>query len=265
MNFGEMMLFTIRSWFAQKNPARGKPKTLNQENDAVPVLAPTTEVAVIGDIHGRLDLLGSLLKKLDAKYPYTKRVFVGDYIDRGPDSRGVLAQLKALGDGAICLMGNHEAMMLGFIDAPSSQGKRWLRNGGIETLRSFGISVSDDPGEDSFERLQAALKAELGREKLEWLQSLKLWWQSGNLVVTHAGPDPMVSMSDQENDAFLWGHPRFLRDRRTDDIWVAHGHWIQDRANVKNARIAVDTGAFHSGRLSAAVIATDGTITFITA
>ncbi|MBV1904066.1 MAG: metallophosphoesterase, partial [Marinosulfonomonas sp.] len=104
------MLFTIRSWFAQKNPARGKPKTLNQENDAVPALAPTTEVAVIGDIHGRLDLLGPLLKKLDAKYPDAQRVFVGDYIDRGPDSLGVLAQLKALGDGAICLMGNHEAM-----------------------------------------------------------------------------------------------------------------------------------------------------------
>ncbi|MBV1867277.1 MAG: serine/threonine protein phosphatase [Marinosulfonomonas sp.] len=259
---GGIAMFSIRSFFARKSQAA---MLVDRDGNAVAPLCPEIEVAVIGDIHGRSDLLTSLIKKLSIKHPNAHLVFVGDYVDRGPDSRGVLDRLEALGDRATCLMGNHEAMMLSFIQTPDTYGKRWFKNGGIETLRSFGIVVTDEPGEGEFQRLQAALKAELGREKLEWLQSLQLWWQSGNLVVTHAGPDPKASITVQKNDAFLWGHPRFLRDRRADDLWVAHGHWIQDRANARNARIAVDTGAFYSGRLSAAVIATDGTVRFITA
>ena len=254
-------MLSLRSWFSRKNRMSGASALAIAQSMPLPEM----EVAVIGDIHGRLDLLASLIEKLERRHPDAHRVLVGDYIDRGPDSRGVLERLVVLEDNLTCLMGNHEAMLLSFLDAPNSEGERWFRNGGTETLLSFGISLPDKPDEGDFQRVQTALADGLGPEIIDWLGKRPLWWRSGNLVVTHAGPDPALPIGDQDSSAFLWGHRRFLRDLRGDDIWVAHGHWIQERAVVKNARIAVDTGAYFSGRLTAGVVKPDGSVKFVTA
>ncbi|PHQ96539.1 MAG: serine/threonine protein phosphatase [Marinosulfonomonas sp.] len=223
---------------------------------------PEFPVVAIGDIHGRADLLALLLDKISQQAPGATLIFVGDYVDRGPDSRGVISKLREL-DNAICLRGNHEAMLLEFIDDPIEKGGRWLRNGGVDTLASFGISLGEDSNTDEVLNASKSLQNALADGTEDWLRALPIFWQSGNLLVTHAGPDPATPIADQSERDFLWGHRRFLRDNRSDGIWVAHGHWVRDRANFGDGRIGVDTGAWASGRLTAALIKPDGTVLFI--
>ncbi len=223
---------------------------------------PELPVAVIGDIHGRADLLKILLDKISREDSDATLIFVGDYVDRGPDSRGVVDMLRTL-DAAICLRGNHEAMLLEFLDEPIEKGGHWLRNGGVETLSSYGISLGEDSGTDEVMNASGALRSALTDGTESWLRALPIFWQSGNLLVTHAGPDPATPIAAQSERDFLWGHRRFLRDNRTDGIWVAHGHWMRDQAEARNGRIGVDTGAFVSGRLTAALITPDGAVRYI--
>lgn len=242
-------------------------------SDPVPP-RPARPVCVIGDLHGRRDLLDKMLARIEAQdnAGSARLVFAGDMIDRGPDAAGVLARLYALQldrpDHVICLMGNHERMMLDFLDAPAHHGPRWMSFGGVETLASFGI----DPwgvgtGRDADDRmagLAQALRAALPDGMESWLRGLPLIWREGQLVVTHAGADPARRIEDQTADTLLWGHGAFARQARTDGIWVAHGHTVVDQARAANGRIAVDTGAWTTGRLSAAWI-TQGDLVFLTA
>lgn len=240
----------------------GKPSKFAKPGETNPIL-PKEDVAIIGDIHGRLDLLKSLISRLQSEVPNTELVFVGDYIDRGPSSREVLEYLQRLDSSVVCLKGNHEAMLLDFIDNPIQHGRQWLRNGGSETLASFGITVDENSSANSIQNANGELKSRLSNGTETWLRALPLFWHTGNLVVTHAGPDPKKSIQDQDEESFLWGHHRFLRDARTDGIWVAHGHWIQDRPTCRNGRISVDTGAYFSGRLTAAIVTHDGSVKFL--
>ncbi len=224
---------------------------------------PRQPVAVVGDIHGRADLLERMLELLRREAPDALPLFAGDHVDRGPDSRAVLERLRAL-PRALCLRGNHEAMMLDFLDAPAEAGGRWLRNGGLATLESFGIALSAQPSHEALMRAGEGLRAALG-ETERWLRALPLRWQSGDLLVCHAGPDPAAPVAAQPDEVFLWGHPRFLREPRHDGLWVAHGHWVQERAGIRSGRIAVDTGAWRSGCLSAALITPEGELRFLEA
>ena len=226
---------------------------------------PQELVAVVGDIHGRADLLAELLAKIENEAPDARLVFVGDYVDRGPDSRAVIDMLRARGSGSVCLKGNHEVMLLEFLADPMNRGVRWLRHGGIETLESYGISLSMESSAAQIEAGSREFRAYLANGAENWLRSLPVMWQSGNLLVTHAGPDPLRPVSEQEEKVFLWGHNRFLRERRRDGLWVAHGHWARERAKMADGRIAVDTGAWQSGRLSAALISPDGRVRFVEA
>ncbi len=225
---------------------------------------PDEPLAVIGDIHGCADLLGRLLDRLDRNHPDARRVFVGDYVDRGPDSRQVLDLLRNKED-AVCLIGNHEEMMLEFIDQPAEGAVRWLRNGGQATLASYGIGLDRHATEAEVLSASRELKAALADGTEDWLRSLPLFWQSGTVVVTHAGPDPARPIAGQPDNVFTWGHNRFLRQARSDGLWVAHGHWIQDRPVFGDSRISVDTGAFATGRLTAAIVAPDGQVSFLIA
>ncbi len=224
---------------------------------------PEHPVAVIGDIHGRMDLLERLLDKLAAEAPDARPVFVGDYVDRGAESRAVLERLRALGSSATCLMGNHEAMLLEFLDDTLERAGRWLRNGGRETLASYGVDLAESPDIDALMAARDAFAEALSDGTERWLRARPLFWQTGNLLVNHAGPDPARPISAQQDDVFLWGHRRFLRDARRDGLWVAHGHWVRPDARAGDGRIAVDTGAWAFGRLSAALILPDGRLRFI--
>ncbi len=226
-----------------------------------PAPLPLTQhpVGVVGDVHGRDDLLAPLLDRLAGDG--ADLVLVGDYVDRGPASAAVLARLMPLAEAGriVCLMGNHERMMLDFLDAPATAGRRWLLNGGAETLPSYGLSphaarIDDDRLSRMAEDLRRALPA--GTEG--WLRALPRLWQSGGLAVAHAGAAPDRPLHDQEEDALLWGHRSFRRTPREDGVWVAHGHWIVPEPVAAEGRIAVDTGAWRTGRLSAARIGPAG-------
>lgn len=195
----------------------------------------------------------------DAKGAAVHVVCVGDYIDRGENSASVLRRLygisKAPNSKMICLMGNHEEMMLGFLDDPDRYARLWLKNGGMQTLASFQVAGARQ--NMSGARLKAAraeLEAALGPELIAWIRALPRAWSSGNVTVVHAGADPERGLSDQLSDVLTWGHADFLRTPRQDGQWVIHGHTIVPEAVPINGRIGVDTGAFATGRLSAVCV-----------
>jgi len=220
-------------------------------------LAPEENVIAVGDIHGRFDLLN---KFADAAIP-AQIICLGDLIDRGEQSADVLRTLFEVPD-VITLMGNHEEMMLSFIDDPKANGERWLRYGGLQTLHSFGVSgISQTSSGPDLEKARDALYAAMGADLVEWVASLPKSWVSGNVAFVHAGADPAVPIDDQENRTLLWGHRDFGRVPRSDGMWVVHGHTIIDSPTVKQGVISIDTGAYATGKLCAATI-TQGDVSF---
>jgi serine/threonine protein phosphatase 1 len=233
-------------------------------------LRPGQPVYVIGDIHGRADLLDQLLAVIarDCGDRAATIICVGDYIDRGDQSAAVLARLYALQraepTGFHCLMGNHEKMMLDFLDRPEERGARWLRNGGLQTLASFGIgAVTDASGPERIVEIRHALARVLPAHLALWVRNLPLSWQSGNLGVVHAGADPALPFDVQEVQTLIWGHKDFLTTPRTDSLWIVHGHTVTDKPTSFRGRIAVDTGAYYSGHLTAAAIDAAGVVRFL--
>ena len=219
---------------------------------------------VVGDVHGRADLLVELIEEIENVAPNATRVFVGDYIDRGPDSLAVLdILLEQEAAGGICLKGNHEEMCLEFLSQDDPQGYRWLRHGGLETLASFDIHIGRDADFHEIANAKRMFSEKLGGPTRDWLKERPLYWKSGNIWVCHAGPSPAEPIPVQDEKHFLWGHNRFLRDVRTDGQWVVHGHWVVDKPQAFDGRINVDTGAWRSGKLTAAVISTDGNVKFL--
>jgi len=232
-------------------------------------LAPAERLAVIGDVHGCHRPLVELLGQLGTVDPPPGRlIFVGDLIDRGEDSAGVLALLHGiqvrLGGRMIVLRGNHEDMMLDFIDAPSGAA-RWLRYGGLQTLASFGIgAVTERMGDAAATRTRDALVEALGRDRLDWLRAMPSYFTSGNVTVVHAAADPALPIDHQLSQVFAWGHPDFHTVPRRDGQWIAHGHTVVDAIEARAGRIGVDTGAYATGVLSAAIIA-PGSLTPVSA
>ncbi|MBT9386721.1 metallophosphoesterase [Pseudooceanicola sp. CBS1P-1] len=222
-------------------------------------LAPSEPFFAVGDIHGRDDLLDRLLTRMAATAPEARQVFVGDYIDRGEQSAAVLQRLHAAERASegrlLCLMGNHEEMLLRFLKDPAAEGPRWMRYGGLQTLASLSVSppalsASQTEWETARDRLQDAL----GEPLLDWVRTLPRSWQSGNVAVVHAGAAPDRAIGDQDDTTLLWGTPDFEATPRTDGIWVIHGHTIVDLPYMRRGRIGVDTGAYATGRLTAALL-----------
>lgn len=231
-------------------------------------LQPAFPIAVIGDIHGSLrqvETLLDLINRMDARPD--RVVFVGDYIDRGDDSAGVLRLLQALDSEKeyTCLMGNHEQMMVDFLSNPAKHGSFWLNNGGLQTLASFGVSpIPLQSPEEAWLRLSEELSAALGPTLELWLRSLPQYWQCGNVAVVHAGADPALPLEDQSRSHLLWGHPDFTKRPREDGLWIVHGHTIVDTVQVSDGRFSIDTGCYATGRLSAVILETDQAAYFST-
>jgi serine/threonine protein phosphatase 1 len=231
-----------------------------------PLPRPTTPICVVGDLHGMAELLHAMLALIAAQPggPTARIVFTGDIIDRGPASASVLTTLRHLcqTDPAhhICLMGNHERMLLDFLADPAKSGKRWIAAGGGETLISFDLiaRISAPTPATRYTALANALRTALPDGLPEWLASLPLYWQEAGFAVVHAGADPALSLPDQSPTALLWGHHQFLTTPRPDGLWIAHGHTIAPEVSIANGRIAVDTGAYQTGILSALWLDNDG-------
>lgn len=214
-------------------------------------------VYAVGDIHGRLDLLADLHGRIEAdmsQYP-TRRVTIihlGDYVDRGPDSSGVIDRLQSIsfGDAAtVFLRGNHEQYMIDYING-GTRVNAWIANGGLETMQSYGYDtydpLSDDDARTFREKVPAAHRS--------FLNKTALLHQIGNLVFAHAGIDPTRPIDCQKPADLMWIREKFLNN--TDDIGVlvVHGHTPRDVPELMRYRINVDTGAWFSGRLTAAVL-----------
>ncbi len=219
-------------------------------------------VCVIGDVHGRRDLLGRLLSRVDAEAPDAHIVMVGDLVDRGPDSRGVI-DLLAARPAITVLRGNHEDMLLRFLDAPAQEGPRWLYNGGVQTCESFGLpGLTEHSPPGDLETAALSLGRALGPRRA-WLDARPLSWSTPGLFVSHAGADPARAPGDQPPRDLLWGHAAFRRQPRRDGLWVAHGHWVVDHPSARAGRIATDTGAWFTDTLTAALVTPGAPVRFL--
>ncbi|CAD0186673.1 Serine/threonine-protein phosphatase 2 [Ruegeria sp. THAF57] len=209
---------------------------------------PNTPVCIIGDVHGCI----AQLEKMLFQVPQDHRVIlVGDYVDRGEHSAEVLRLVSERSDFT-CLKGNHEQMLLKFLNDPTSHGPRWLRYGGLQTLSSFGVrGVRSEMNDAELQDCRDRLEDVMGQDMRRWLEQLPTSDLSGNVLVTHAGADPNVPVDQQKEETLIWGHPSFQKSDRSDGVWVVHGHTIVDAPSAKRGRIAVDTGAFATGTLSA--------------
>ncbi|MGX9355993.1 metallophosphoesterase [Roseobacteraceae bacterium S113] len=227
---------------------------LSQKPQTLPFdapLRPETGCIVIGDIHGRFDLLTRLLQELPSDFPI---VCVGDYVDRGDNSADVL-QFLLEHDEITCLQGNHEAMLLSFLENPAKAGPGWLKYGGLQTLASFGIGgLSAQSGKEALELAARQLAEKMGPDLISWIKNLPLLYVDGNVAVVHAAADPHHPISQQQKKTLLWGHADFETTPRADEMWVVHGHTIVNEAHAIRGRISVDTGAYATGRLSSALV-----------
>ena len=219
-------------------------------------------VYAIGDIHGRVDLLADLHRRIldDAERNAKPRmvvVYVGDYVDRGLQSRAVLDTLidePLEGFESIHLKGNHEAMMLQFL-ADSRAASGWLEIGGNATLLSYGVKPKEE--QSLLKRLaeaQAQLQHNLPASHRAFLEGLKLHHTEGDYLFVHAGLKPRVALDDQRERDLLWIRDDFLESTVDHGKTVVHGHSISWEPEVKANRINVDTGAFASGVLTCLVL-----------
>jgi serine/threonine protein phosphatase 1 len=198
----------------------------------------------VGDIHGSLDKLHTLLAlcRQHADGRAMQFVFLGDYIDRGPDSAGVVRIMMALQDElqerVIALMGNHEAWVLALLEG-SAATSVWLRNGGAQTLLSYGVRDVGD----------------LPPAHLDWMRSLRLSYDDGRRLFVHAGVNPERPLDAQDEDDLLWIREPFLCDGRDYGRLIVHGHTPLETAmpELRSNRLNLDTAAVFGGPLSAAV------------
>jgi serine/threonine protein phosphatase 1 len=215
-----------------------------------------TRIYAVGDIHGRADLLGEMIDRIrvDMDRHSARRqvtVFLGDYVDRGPDSRLVVDMLLALSQGgnAVCLKGNHEAILVRFPQEPSLW-ENWVAFGGMQTLLSYGLRIPARLAREDQVRVAEEFRQALPPEHLHFLESLPLSYVSGNVAFVHAGLRPNIPLDQQQEEDLLWIRRPFLDHRSPFSHFVVHGHTPVESPEVHTNRINIDTGAFATGRLS---------------
>ena len=220
---------------------------------------PALRIYAVGDIHGRLDLLDRLAQKLrddlrDFPCAQAVTVFLGDYIDRGPGVAGVIERL-ASGEFVtpiVTLRGNHEALLLAFLD-DESLFRKWCSTGGLATLASYGLDM-DEPALADSGGAQQALRSALPRAHLDFLLQTKFSWSCGDYFFCHAGVRPGVPLARQSEHDLMWIRHEFLGSAAVHEKIVVHGHTpVESPENLDN-RINVDTGAYATGVLSCVVL-----------
>ena len=233
----------------------------NNHPPVMPSCPHGERIYCIGDIHGRVDLLQQLhaaVAKDAADHMGSRKViYLGDFIDRGEESRAVIDFLlnKPLqGFEAIYLRGNHEQTMLDFLQrAETSQG--WLAYGGAATLVSYGVKVAKIPArKEDYIGLQQELATRLPEAHLEFLQNTRLSYSCGSYYFVHAGVRPGTALNQQVPKDQLWIREPFLSCRKHYEQIIVHGHTICEEPQIRHNRIGIDTGAYMGGKLTALVL-----------
>lgn len=230
---------------------------------AVPAAPPRVPAGeryyVVGDIHGRLDLFDALIAAIEADdatsgAAATTVVLLGDLVDRGPESAGVLQRAREWQDQrrVRILIGNHEEMFLECFQDKEVL-RHFLKHGGRETILSFGIPQIEY-NELTLDELFECLPDLVPKEVREYVSGFEEMIVAGDYVFVHAGIDPRLPLEEQKRADLLWIRDRFLRYDGPLDKVVVHGHTIFDEVTDHGQRIAIDTGAFRTGKLSALVL-----------
>jgi len=215
----------------------------------------------IGDIHGRLDLLDEMLVRIEADVAARPRrrtwvVFLGDFIDRGPDSAGVIERLRTWRPEhlrPVLLAGNHEEVFLSVLGGDARMLANWLRFGGAECLASYGVDPDRIRRMDEEEAV-AAICAKVPRAHREFLESLNDTFAFGDYLFVHAGIRPGVALDQQDRTDLRWIRDPFLSDAQDHGHVVVHGHTISRAVEERSNRIGIDTGAYRTGVLTALAI-----------
>ncbi len=217
----------------------------------------------VGDIHGRADLLAAMLSLLEQRFTHEQRhggppivVFLGDYVDRGRDSAGVLDLLltgRPLGYERRYLKGNHEQSMLAFMDDPMAN-RAWLLQGGAETLISYGVTPPPaiSGQEQDWRAVAQMLTARVPSAHMAFLHGLERYAELGGYAFVHAGVDPGRPLDQQSDDDLYWSRQSFIASKRQFSHRVVHGHTPVEQPYADARRVAVDTGAYATGVLTAA-------------
>lgn len=234
---------------------------LRKDHRRRPRTAIASRVYAVGDVHGRHDLLCVLLKKIvchwketPQKPKWVKILFLGDIIDRGPDSaRCVRLVAKLVGQkAAFLLLGNHEDMMLRSAAGDPAARDAWLHHGGLPTLASYDI-VPPLPGEDMFE-FASRLSASVPPAHWDMFRAAPVYWQSGDYLFVHAGVKPGVPLKKQHPNDLYSIRSEFTESEEWHGAMIVHGHSIVDEVAICSNRIACDTGAYRTGRLSCVIL-----------
>jgi serine/threonine protein phosphatase 1 len=222
-------------------------------------------VYAVGDIHGRLDLMTALLEKIwadaDALPANTSKtlIFLGDYVDRGPQSKQVIDYLIALnkpGWDIIKLAGNHEYSVLEFLRNPEVYAS-WRVYGGMETLLSYDVRPVMTTDQKEIARIQQEFAAKLPLEHLRFLSDLPYSYSVGDYFFAHAGARPGLALDKQSAEDLLWIRDEFLQSDQWFEKVVVHGHTPTERPAIRTNRIGIDTGAYATNRLTSIKLITD--------
>jgi serine/threonine protein phosphatase 1 len=227
-------------------------------------IADGVRIYAIGDVHGCNSILQHLLGLIDAHlttFPSRRPilVFLGDYVDRGPSSREALDQLISLRHRreAIFLKGNHESYLLGFLKRPAILTK-WIQFGGLDTLRSYGLSPESHLDSVEQESLAAALNIAMDNAgHLEFIYQLQTAFVCDDFFFAHAGVRPGIPLDRQSEDDLLWIREDFLHYGGDFGKVIVHGHTPVTQPEVCSNRINIDTGAYATGRMTCLVIERD--------
>ena len=220
-----------------------------------------SRIYAIGDIHGRADLVermrGVIVEDAD-RHPVERKVvvYLGDYVDRGPDSRGVvdlLAREPLLGFESVFLKGNHEDSLLQFLDDPGI-APAWMAYGGAATLYSYGVRPPDIRKAEDITAAREAFTRALPGEHLAFLEALELVHIEGDYAFVHAGFREGIPIEFQNPEDLMWIRNEFLESDADFGKIAVHGHTITDRPEIRPNRIGIDTGAFATGMLTCLVL-----------
>ena len=231
----------------------------------LPRVCDGVRLYVIGDVHGRRDLLDTLLARIEADIATipvgsplkTRLVFLGDLIDRGSDPKGVLVRLMQklpASEPPVFLMGNHEWVFLRLFES-TEYGAGWLHYGGRTTLASFDLPCPvGEPSPTDLALLQQSLREHFPREIRTFLRSFSTHYLCGDYFFVHAGVRMDRPLDQQSERDLLWSRTGFLEKQPAHEKIIVHGHTITREVEFLPHRIGLDTGAYASGILTALVL-----------